>query len=285
VGRYRVGDSFDQDVVVSRRSAFRVLGAEVAQGGQYSFTSSVVVTRVNEDGSLVAEQRIRTAKLIEADANTKADLAAALEKAQGTKFEIVVSPTGVVTELKGLKDPILVQAAKNAMPGQSLRLWSLLDADAWKELAGLTFFQPDKPLKAGATWSRPIAHDWGPLGTWRGKTDYLVAKPPPKAVTERIDYRHDIYHRPPADGADKGLPFRVLKAEFKPLVASGAILYDPSWRRTTAAEETFRVRGGVVVSLAGTEAAIEMEELQGFRLTVTDRTKRELIGAPFQPPK
>ena len=28
------------------------------------------------------------------------------------------------------------------------------------------------------------------------------------------------------------------------------------------------------------EAAIEMEELQGFRLTVTDRTKRELVGTP-----
>lgn len=286
-GRYRAGDAFDQEVVVSRRSAFRVLGAEVTQGAQYSFTSSVVVTKVNADGSLAVEQQIRTAKLLDADASMKGELTAALEKAQGTKFEIAVSPVGEVTELKGLKDPIRVLAGKDAMPGQSLRMWSLLDTDAWKELAGLTFFQPDKPPKAGVTWSRPVTHDWGPLGTWRGKTVYVVGKPTAKPVRERIDYAHDIYHRPPAEGADKALPFRVRKTEFKTVLASGAILYDPSWRRTTAAEETFRVRGAVLVSIAGTEAAIEMEELQHFRLTVTDRTKRELVGDPnrLMPPK
>ncbi len=240
----------------------------------------MVVTKVNADGSLAVEQRIRTAKLIDADPSTKAELAAALEKAQGTKFEIAVNAAGDVTELKGLKDPIRIQAGPNVMPGQSLRLWSLLDADAWKELAGLTFFQPDKPLKPGATWSRPAAHDWGPLGTWRGKTVYVVGKPVAKPLAERIDYAHDIYHRPPAAGADKGLPFRVLRPEFKAVQAGGSILYDPEMRRAKAAEETFRVRGGVVVSLAGTEAAIELEELQGFRLTITDRTRRELVGSP-----
>lgn len=284
-GRYRVGDAFDQEVVVSRRSAFRVLGVESASGAQYSFTSSVVVTKVNADGSLVAEQRIRAAKLLDADASMKAELTAALEKAQGAKFEISVNPAGDVTKLEGLKDPIRVLAGKDAMPGQSLRLWSLLDTDAWKELAGLTFFQPGKPLKAGVTWQRPAAHDWGPLGTWRGRTVYIVGKQQPKVVAERIDYAHDIYHRPAGAGADKELPFRVLKTEFKTVLASGAIAYDASWRRTTAAEETFRVRGAVLVSVGGVEAAIEMEELQGFRLTVTDRTKRELVGNPFEPRK
>ena len=63
---------------------------------------------------------------------------------------------------------------------------------------------------------------------------------------------------------------RVLRADFKPLAAGGVILYDAARDRVTAAEEAFRVRGAVVVSAGGVEAAVEMEEWQGFRLRVVE---------------
>ncbi len=279
--RFQVGDTFNQDVIFSRKSDFRIVGAEFSQAARYAFRSTIVISKVHANGSYVAEQTIGKAIWLDGDADSKPTLIEALEKAQGTKFELAFSRNHEVTELKGLKDPIRVAAGKNAAMGQSLRLWSLLDADAWKELAGLTFFHAEKPLKAKMTWNKPVSHDWSPLGSWNGKTVYLAAGKQPKQTNlERIDYRHEIYYKPPAIGADRDLPFRVQKAAFQTILAGGAILYDPATNRTTAVDETFRVRGNIQVSLAGMDAAIEMEETQGFRLTIEQPATNALVGTP-----
>ncbi len=279
--RFKVGDTFNQEVVFSRKSDFRFVGAEFSQAARYAFRSKIVISKVNADGSYVAEQTIGKAIWLDGDVDSKPTLIEALVKTQGTKFELTFSRNHEVTELKGLKDPILVAAGKNAAMGQSLRLWSLLDADAWKELAGLTFFYAEKPLKAKQTWNKPVSHDWGALGSWNGKTVYLAAGKQPKQTNlERIDYRHEIYYKPPALGADRDLPFRIQKAAFQTILAGGAILYDPTTNRTAAAEETFRVRGNIQVSLAGMDAAIEMEEAQGFRLTIEQPATNALVGTP-----
>src|SRR4051794_31605856 len=57
-GRYKVGSTFGQEVVVTRRSAFRVAGMDFTQGSQCAFASSFVVTKVNRDGSFVTEQTV-----------------------------------------------------------------------------------------------------------------------------------------------------------------------------------------------------------------------------------
>jgi len=280
-GRYKVGDVIEQEVIFDRKSACCFTDITLGQGAQYGFISSIKITKVNVDGSLVAEQTIVKTKLFDADPDLKASLAEALEKAQGTQFELAVAQNGDVTRLKGLKDPIRVLAGKDAGPGQTLRMWSLMDVDAWKELAGLTFFQPDQPLKARVTWNRSVAHDWGPLGGWRGKTVYVAAgKQPGKAALERIDYRHEIVHKPPRPGAEGDLPIRVTKAAFQTLTAGGAILYDPATHRTTTAQENFRVRGSVFVNVAGTDLEIALEEQQGFRLTILEPAARALVGQP-----
>src|SRR5262249_62252044 len=98
--RYKVGDTFTQEVVVSRRSVFSVLGLDVEKWAQYGFASSFTITKVNADGSLVAEQTIRTARLIDCDPDMRDSLAAGLVKTQGVKMELTVAPNGEVTALK-----------------------------------------------------------------------------------------------------------------------------------------------------------------------------------------
>jgi len=283
--RFKVGDNFNQQVIVSRRSAFQILGLDVVKWAQYSFVSSFAITKVNEDGSLEAEQTIKVARLIDADPDLRAPMAAALLKTQGVKLELTVRPNGDVATLKAPKDIIQVQMGGDVAVGQSLRLWSLLDADAWKELDGRTFFLPEKPLRSQPSlaqppdrepWTRDLAHDWGALGSWSGKTIYAdKGKERGKKDLERIEYRHDIAYKSPAKGTDRDLPLRVLKTEFKPLAAGGVMLFDPAARKVAAVEETFRVRGAALVSLGGTEATIDMEELQGFRITVAEAATKK----------
>lgn len=273
-GKYKEGDTFVQGVTVSRTSAFGVLGVVTTQAAEYTLTSKLEVTKVHADGSIVVTQTVQGGKLLDATADLKEPLAAALKKAEGAKFELAIGPNGKVSSLKGLDDPLNVKLGRN-VEQQALRLWSILDADAWKELAGLTFFQPDKP-GLGEKWSRDFAHDWGPLGSWLGRTDYRTAAKPEKDGRHKVDYVHAISHRPAKAAADQ--PFTIRTSAFPGVTAGGTIRYDAATNRVTAAEELFHVRGGVSVSFGGADATVEVEERQKFRLTASEVTPRELVA-------
>ncbi|HEX4609431.1 MAG TPA: hypothetical protein VH092_14635 [Urbifossiella sp.] len=272
---YRVGETFDQEVTVTRRSVLSVLGTGVPQTAAYTFTSRLAIEAVGPDGSLVVRQRVETTRLGDCDPASRGVLEDALKKTKDATFEITVGAAGEVTGLKGLGDPVRVDAKNDPIGGQSLRVSSLLDADGWKELAGLTFFRPDRPLAVGEKWARPMTHSWGALGSWYGRTRYTAVGR--RDGAERVEYAHEMTYRPPAGGGME-LPFRILRAEFKPEAAGGAIRYDAARGRVTAAEESFRVRGVLVVSAAGVEAAVEMEESQGFRLRIMEPGARALEG-------
>jgi hypothetical protein len=267
--RYKAGDTFTQEVVVTRLSAYRILGEAVGQNVQYAFVSRFTINKVERDGGLVVTQTVQEARFSEGDPAMQALLNDALKKTQGLAFEMTLNARGEVTRFKGTREPIKVFAGNNPLAGQTFLLWSFLDEDAWKELAQLTFFQPDGPLRPGEKWSRKLSHSWESLGSWGGQTTYAAAGP--QQGFERINYAHDLKYQPPG-GAGRDLPFAVRKADFKPLVAGGAILFDPDRRKVANAEETFRVRGGLVVAVGDVEAAVEMDETQVFRLRLTEAT-------------
>src|SRR5262249_3759427 len=125
------------------------------------------------------------------------------------------------------------------------------------------------PLKPGEKWARKLTHSWGPLGSWSGQTVYAAAGK--QLGMERINYVNDITYQAPR-GAGRDLPFAVKKADFRPLAAAGAILFDAGRRRVANAEETSRVRGSVVVAAGDIEAAVEMDETQVFRVRITEAT-------------
>jgi hypothetical protein len=277
-GGYKVGEVVTQEVVFSRKSAYQIVGIELSQGARYSIQSSLTITKVNPDGSFVVEQAIQKTKLIEADADMKATLTEALDKSIGAKFEIAISALGEAA-VTGVKDPIRVQNGQQGALGQSVRLWSLLDADAWRELAGLTFFQPAIELKNKATWTKPVTHDWGPLGGWKGKTIFLAkGQLLPKSKLDVIDYGHRIDHTPAQAGAVNQLPIELLKVKFTPVTAEGRMHFNAETQRTTSAEETFRVRGLVTAQMAGSAADVELQEYQSFHLSITEPNEAKLVG-------
>ncbi len=279
--RFRVGERFEQEVVVSRRSAYRTLGAEFATAAEYAFVSRVTVEAVRRDGGLTARQTIEDARLIACDPTLREALADALQKARGAVFTLTVGPDGVVTDLKGPDDPIRVLPGAGANGGRTLRVWSLLDADGWKELAGLTFFRCDPPPRPGRTWTRGLAHSWGPLGDWTGRTTFVARGA--KDGRERIEYAHALSYRPPGPGRGGDLPFKIVRAEFGAPTAGGILLYDAARERVTAADEAFHVRGALAVSVGGSDAAVEVDESQAFRLRVRATSEPELTGRP--PPR
>ncbi len=266
---WKAGDTFTQEVVVTRLSAYRILGADVGQNVQYIFVSRLTIAKAERDGSMIVKQKIQEARFSKGDPAMQALLNDALKKTKGVDFEFTLDSKGRVTRFQGPKEPRKLFAGNNPLAGQTFLLWSFLDDDAWKELAEITFFQPDKPLERGVKWSRKLTHSWGPLGTWAGQTAYVAAGK--QKGMERINYMHEMTYQPPR-AAGRELGFKVSKADFRPLAAGGAILVDPEQGTVSVAEETFRVRGALLVTFGDTDAAVEMDETQHFRLRILPAT-------------
>ena len=275
-GRFAVGDEREQAVAVSRRSTYQFAGTTLTQTARYAVTSRLVVTAVTADGGATVRQTVTAADLLAADDTLRPQLADALKQLVGTAFELTVSPAGEATAVAGLNDPLRVRQ-QNGLDGLSVRVGAVLDADAWKELAGLTLFAPEA---GGKPWGRPVAHDWGPLGGWAGRTTFA---PKGKAGdAERYDFAHALSYRPPAGGG-AGLPVRLVEPRFEVVAAGGVIRYDPRAGRVTAADELFRVRGAATVVLAGQAVRVEMEEEQGFEVRVRQPLDGVLKAAPATP--
>lgn len=264
--RFKIGTTVEQEVVVTRRSAFLIQGREASQAAEYSFVSDLVVESLRADGGCDVKQTIRSTKLGRCDAGTEKEMRAALAKVPGTELRYVVGEDGTVSEFRGAKEPLRVQGPNDLTKAASIRVWSLLDSDAWKELAGLTTLHP--PSHPGATWEGPLAHDWGPLGSWAGRTTYR--RNGKQLGQDRVDFVHTLRHSPPAAGGNADLPLRINRVEFRTPTATGSVLFDAATDRVTRAEETFQVKGRVVVSALGTEVSVDLDERQDFRVTVRE---------------
>jgi hypothetical protein len=263
------GDTFFQEVVITRLSSYRFLGTEIKQNTQYGFLSTLKVEKKRDDGSMVVSQKVETARFTDGDPAMQTLLNGALQKTKGANFKIKLNAKREVTKFEGAGDGINVFEGKKELAGQTFMLWSFLDRDGWKELAQVTLFRPEKPSGTAAKWARPITHSWGPLGSWSGKIVYGYTGK--KGKIDRIGYVLDMAYRPPARGAGAGLPFQVGKAVFKPQTAAGAILFDTSRDQVAAAEERFHVKGALAINALGVDTVIDMDEVQIFRLRVLDK--------------
>jgi hypothetical protein len=266
IGR-RPAEEFWQEVVVSRVSHYGVLGTDMGQETQYSFVSRFTAEH-QAGGGLEVLQKVEAVRLDKADSSLEARLNGLLQKTRGATYRMTLSPAREVTSFSGDKEALNVLSGAGPLGGTSFLLWSFLDADGWKELAGVSFFRPRQPARDRDRWARPLTHAWGPLGRWEGQVGY--AHTGRQAGLERYDYVLDLAYRPPGPGGG-GLPFHLGRSDFRVQAARGALAYDPARRRVAAAEELFHVRGRLVVAALGVEAEVDVDEVQVFRLRLHDR--------------
>lgn len=265
LARLRAGEAFYQEVIFDRQSQGQALSIDFRDNARFALLSRIHVDKVGPDGSVLS-QKVEAAHVARALPALEAELNRLLRETRGATFRITINRAGEVAGFEG--NPRAFAVKREAQPG-GLNLWmqSTLDADAWKELAALTFFQPQRPLPVSGHWLRPLHHHWGPLGQWDGQTIYTFARR--AQGLERYEYRLDLKYRPP-DPRETGLPFRVGAADFRLQKGGGSIVYDAARGRVRTAEEQFQVRGVMTVEMLGVTAPSEMAESQHFELTVFD---------------
>jgi len=263
VGRWHVGDRLYLEVVFERRSTGQALSIDFQDHARFALLSSFHVDRATAEG-LELTQKVEAARLAQSPAALATGLDSLLRKTQGQTFRLTLGPEGVVTRFEGTPQALKLQQL--GTDSSAFFLQTALDADSWKELANLTFFQPRSPTP-GAGWSRKLEHHWGSLGRWTGQIIYQPAGHVRKF--DRYAYRLDLAYHAPAKG-DTSLPFQLDGAAFRVLKGAGAVVYDPAHDQVSQAEEQFHVRGSLTVNALGVTAPLEMEELQTFQLRILD---------------
>jgi hypothetical protein len=256
-----------QEVVVTQRSRYRMQGIDVEADLQYRVLSSLTAGKPKSDGSRVISQKVEQAQLLRADALTQPVFTGLLNQLVGTTFAITVNAEGDVTGLEGAKGRIRASAGNDTAANPSLVMASIIDPDGWREIAQLTFFRPPSGTGSGEKWERSVTHSWGPLGRWSGRATY--ARTDKDGPLERVCYELKLDYQPPKPGAG-GLPFTVLRSDFRHQGAGGSIEYDRAKGRTARAAEHFPVKGNLTVGLLGQETAVELDESQDFQVRILD---------------
>jgi hypothetical protein len=274
--KLKEGDVLFQEVAVARTTTFRLAGNDVRQNLTYHFLSSLRVEKRLPEGGFQVVQRVEAARLDGADEVFQTLLGDSIDRLKGQTFKLTLDPYLEVIAFEGTTDPVKALQGTSFLGGPALMLASLMDQDGWRELARLSFFMPEQPLKQGARWERPMTHGWGPLGGWTGKAAYAYlgpqAVPGQKKPLQRVGYQYDLTYEAPKAGAGvPGVPLQVNQAKFQPPAASGVIYYDADRARVAAVEERFQVRGNLHLNLLGANTPVELEETQSIRLQIFDR--------------
>lgn len=264
--KLKPADTFLQELVVTQKPTFKVQGIAVASLLQYQVVSRFTVQKANADGSLVVVQKVEGARLLQADDLTRSTIAAAVARLPGTTHTLHLSPTMDVTKLEGgAGGPQVGNFKFNG--GAGMQMAALLDRDGWKELAQVTFFQMDQPLKVNDRWSKPMTHNWGSLGSWHGKIHYGYVGQ--QANLHKVAYGLQLAYQAPRAGSIGGL--KINGAVFQPQQAEGVILFDAANGRVVEAQERFRVRGVINTSLLGQNTPLEIDEDQHFLIRIHDK--------------
>lgn len=247
---------------------------------QYEIISRLEVAPSQGGQGVHVRQTVISGRLLKADPTSQSTYAAALKNLAGTTMQYELNEQNRVTKFRGGKaarKPIAIDklSIEKLLDSKGFLLTSLIDDDGWKELAELTFFQPDPQSRQ---WKTQFHHDWSPLGSWSGETTFATSRK--RGKWQIYQYQHDAKYRPPGKDdkgespvAVAGLPFALTGAEFRTLKNGGQIVYDTSRRRMESAEELFHVQGAVNANVLGQAAQVKLEEKQVFRIQISEQNR------------
>lgn len=248
-----------QELDIQRLSKLGMLGTITVQDLRYRILSQLRSVGPDAEGQLAVDQVVLETRLVKSDELSGAMFEASLAELRGWQFSYKLSSRREVTDWKASPPDGRKVAAVTPKGGTGFLVTSVMDEDGWRELAQLSFFQPQPTSGGGKSWRRPMQHNFGPLGHWYGETQFTPQAK--RSGTQQIAFVHKLEYRPPEKDLGE-LPFTIEKATLRPETAGGTIHYDHQVDRVQSAQETFLVRGSLDVSLLGQSATVEVEEQQ-----------------------
>jgi hypothetical protein len=257
-----------QQIDVQRAPKLSILGAVSVQDLRYQVLSELRLDEPDVQNVRSVHQLILDTRLVKSDDLSRAMYEESLRELKGWQFTYKLNGRGDVVEW--INGPAHGRKAAPVEPkgAQGFLVTSVMDEDGWKEMAQLSFFVPDEPATGNQARSRPMNHDFGPLGTWYGQTRF-VRKPSENGLL-CVDYVHHMTYKPP-DKNRGDLPFAIKDAMFEPEVAGGTIYFDTQVGRVQTAKERFVVKGKFSTEIFGQVSVVQVEEQQAIIIRIFEQ--------------
>lgn len=265
-------ETFYQNIDIQRHPRFATGGLQVNQQIHYQIQSSFELYAADEEGIQKVVQTVTETNLVKADPLSQAAFATALADLQGKRFTYQVRDDGTIVSMQGHKGN--TKAVKVAPPQtQGVLVSTVIDEDGWKELAQLTLFQPPADRRRARSFVRKTTHDWGPLGSWYGDTNFTGRDFGREG--RRFGYLHQLQYIPPNKATAKphDLPFQIEGARFRMYEGGGEIQYSDRTNRVTRVHEVFDARGTVASTMLGVPSTVDVAESQVFNITITGQRR------------
>jgi hypothetical protein len=254
-----------QRVEVFHDLSYEILTTSIPDKSRFQILSKLELSPRAADGSREVSQVIEQTRLELAGDTTRELYESELRDLIGQQYTFTLNSRDEVIKFTGFGGrPASAPVTRSGMEG--FASVTVIDQDGWKEIAQLSFLQPDRSIAAGQPWTRPMTHDFNELGSWQGTTTFTLQGP--EGAGTRYNYVHDMTYHPPKGGPGL-LPFDVSDADFKATKAEGSFVFDPTHGHVTDVRETFEMEGSLGASMLAGAATVKLREHQELTIQLS----------------
>lgn len=254
-----------QRVEVFDEQSYEILTTSIGDKSRYQILSKLELRPRAADGSREVSQVIEQTRLELAGDLTRELYESELRNLIGQQYTFTLNSRDEVIKFTGFGGrPASAPVTRSGLEG--FASVTVIDQDGWKEIAQLSFLQPDRSIAAGQPWTRPMTHDFNELGSWEGTTTFTLQGP--EGAGTRYNYVHDMTYHPPKGGPGL-LPFDVSDADFQATKADGSFVFDPTHGHVTDVRETFEMEGALGATVMAGSATVKLREHQELTIQLS----------------
>jgi hypothetical protein len=262
--RFKEDEEFTLENVEAVSRTVTFMGQSVHEETEKTTRTRFKVLKANPT-SLSLEVTIESVQL---KGDQKAEANKWLEQLKGATFRATLDAAHRITKFEGYQE--LLHKLSAGDEENARLLGTYLNEDAFRAalLENLAFL-PAHPVAQGEKWKREKKLSFGPLGGFKGDTEYVYLGKGKNDQEEMIGFRSTLAYTAPAEG-EGGLPFRIANGDLAAEKASGTLVFDSVRSRLLHGEHHLLVKGTLNLDVMGTSVAMTLEQTATTTMRLLD---------------
>jgi hypothetical protein len=302
---FKKGDTFYVECLTTRKGSVTGSGKPLEQQAEQTLVARFTVVQAG-DGQFVLEEKIES--LTEtARGEVVSPYAAAVsmglvgyekratqgkekEKVPGALFRITLRPDGEITKFEGAEGAVnKVVAAVRDLTSRDGRtppqvedllkaVRTLVRPETLRTFAEDVFsILPNKEVKQGAGWERPMKVSLGPLGSVEGRKSYRYEGKDREGL--RIGVEATLAYVLPRKETS-AFPVQVRAGRLKADPARGTILFDAGAGRLVRSRIKIHFKGALTFQVGEKQRRVQLEQEQTVTIRVLDKNPLPRSAVP-----
>jgi hypothetical protein len=280
--KLKAGDTFYLETTSNSKQSMKTVGRELKQEIEQASVFQVKIEKVNDDKSMVLEQKLEWLTVKVGNATQPDDRYN--QQLAGLAFKATLNAKGEVTQFDGYKEMLeKITGNKDEKSPEQEAVRAVLSEASLKESVAEAFAMvPEKPIKIADTWDRKSEKPLGPLGSLllTRKFTYDAQETVEGKPLEKLSFTGTGQYAPPRKGGTSPFQFTIAddKSDVKVEGLVGTAFFDAAAGRLVKTEWSMRFKALVTISVGG-GSAVQTEAVQD--LTIKTRVLNQMPAKPM----